>query len=200
MMPFRWNPDKNEYLKIGRSISFEEITLAIAADGVLDELRHPNLEKHPNQSVLVVALDGYVYLVPYVEESNHYFLKTVIPSRKATRDYLLRSTPDEKLDAFEKDILDAYEQGELKSTSPSKARLAIFKSSATATFLKEKRINIRLSAPDLMDIQARALEEGMPYQTLIASVLHKFVSGRLVEPSSSPTSRSNGTRQKRRAP
>ena len=105
-----------------------------------------------------------------------------------------------KLDAFEKDILDAYEQGELKTTSPSKARLAKFKASATATFLKEKRINIRLSAPDLMDIQARALEEGMPYQTLIASVLHKFVSGRLVEPSSSLTSRSSGTRQKRRAP
>jgi len=105
-----------------------------------------------------------------------------------------------KLDAFEKDILDAYEKGELETTSPSKARLAKFKAAATATFLKEKRINIRLSSPDLMDIQARALEEGMPYQTLIASVLHKFVSGRLVEPPSSLTSRSSGTRQKRRAP
>jgi predicted DNA binding CopG/RHH family protein len=105
-----------------------------------------------------------------------------------------------KLDAFEKGILAAYEKGKLKSTSPSKAELAKFKAAATATFLKEKRINIRLSTPDLMDIQARALEEGMPYQTLIASVLHKFVSGRLVEPPPSPTSRSSGTRQKRRAP
>ena len=96
MKPFRWNPDKNETLKIERSISFEEIALAIEADGLLDELRHPNLEKYPNQSVLVVALDGYVYLVPYVEESDYYFLKTVIPIRKATRDYFLRSTPDEK--------------------------------------------------------------------------------------------------------
>jgi hypothetical protein len=96
MKPFRWNPDKNETLKIERSISFEEIALAIEADGLLDELRHPNSEKYPNQSVLVVALDGYVYLVPYVEESDYYFLKTVIPSRKATRDYLLRSTPNEK--------------------------------------------------------------------------------------------------------
>lgn len=105
-----------------------------------------------------------------------------------------------KLDAFEKDILAAYEKGELKSTSPSKAKLAKFKAAATATFLKEKRVNIRLSTPDLMDIQARALEEGLPYQTLIASVLHKFVSGRLVESSSSLTSRSSGTRQKRRVP
>ena len=105
-----------------------------------------------------------------------------------------------KLDAFEKDILDAYEKGELKSTSPSKVKLAKFKAAATATFLKEKRVNIRLSTPDLMDIQTRALEEGMPYQTLIASVLHKFVSGHLVEPPSSPTYRSSATRQKRRAP
>ena len=105
-----------------------------------------------------------------------------------------------KLNAFEKDILTAYEKGELKSTSPSKTKLAKFKAAATATFLKEKRVNIRLSTPDLMDIQARALEEGMPYQTLIASVLHKFVAGRLVERSSSLTPRSRGTRQKRRAP
>jgi predicted DNA binding CopG/RHH family protein len=103
-----------------------------------------------------------------------------------------------RLDAFEKDLLTAYEKGELKSTSPSKAKLARFKAAATATFLKEKRVNIRLSTPDLMDIQARALEEGMPYQTLIASVLHKFVSGRLVEHSSSLTARADGPRPKRR--
>ena len=90
MKPFRWNHDKNESLKAERSISFEEIVLAIEADGLLDELRHPNPEKHPNQSVFVVALEGYVYLVPYVEEPDYYFLKTVIPSRKATRDYLFK--------------------------------------------------------------------------------------------------------------
>jgi hypothetical protein len=96
MKPFRWNHDKNEALKIEREISFEEMVLAIEADGLLDELRHPNPEKYPNQSVFVIALDGYVYLLPYVEEPGYYFLKTVIPSRKATRDYLLRSNPDEK--------------------------------------------------------------------------------------------------------
>ena len=105
-----------------------------------------------------------------------------------------------KLDAYENEILSAYETGKLKSASPSKAELAKFKAAASATFLKEKRVNIRLSTPDLMDIQARALEEGLPYQTLIASVLHKFVSGRLVESSSSLTPRSRGTPQKRGAP
>lgn len=79
-----------------RSVSFEEIVLAIEADGLLDELRHPNPEKYPNQSVFVVTFDAYVYLVPYVEEPDYFFLKTVIPSRKATRDYLTRSNPDEK--------------------------------------------------------------------------------------------------------
>ena len=96
MKPFRWNHEKNEALKIQRGISFEEIVLAIEADGLLDELRHTNPDKYPNQSILVIALEAYVYLAPYVEEPDHYFLKTVIPSRKATRDYLLRSNPDEK--------------------------------------------------------------------------------------------------------
>jgi len=88
MKPFRWNHVKNEMLKVERSISFEEIVLAIEAGGLLDELCHPNSDKYPNQSVLIVALDEYAYLVPYVEEADHYFLKTIIPSRKATRDYL----------------------------------------------------------------------------------------------------------------
>lgn len=96
MKPFRWNHDKNEVLKTDRSISFEEIVLAIEANGLLDVLCHPNPERYANQSILVVTLGGYVYLVPYVEEPDYFFLKTVIPSRKATRDYLLRSNPDEK--------------------------------------------------------------------------------------------------------
>lgn len=100
-----------------------------------------------------------------------------------------------KLDAYEEAILAAYDKGKLRSTSPSKTKLTKFKAAATATFIKERRINIRLSSPDLMDIQARALEEGIPYQTFIASVLHKYASGRLVE----KPLRSSGTRQKRRA-
>ena len=86
-----------------------------------------------------------------------------------------------KLDAFEKEILYAYENGDLKFTPPSRKELLKFRTAATATFIKDRRINIRLSTPDLMDIQARAMEEGLPYQTFIASVLHKFASGRLVE-------------------
>lgn len=105
-----------------------------------------------------------------------------------------------KLDKYEKEILADYDKGVLKPMSLSKAKLSKYKAAATATFLKEKRVNIRLTTPDLMDIQARALEEGMPYQTLIASVLHKFVSGRLVEQSSKLTTRTSSSPRKRGTP
>jgi predicted DNA binding CopG/RHH family protein len=104
-----------------------------------------------------------------------------------------------KLDEFEKDILDAYEKGDLISTKPSTKEKDKYKVAAQATFLKDRRVNIRLSSPDLMDIQARAMEDGVPYQTLIASVLHKYVSGRLVETPSRLTTRSTGRAKKLRA-
>lgn len=88
MKPFRWNSEKNEALKEGRGVSFESMVVAIEAGGLLDILAHPNERKYPHQRVLVVARDGYAYLVPFVEDDDYFFLKTVIPSRKATRDYL----------------------------------------------------------------------------------------------------------------
>ena len=88
MKPFRWNHKKNEQLKAERNMSFEEIVLAIEADGLLDVVAHSNLGKYPHQQMFVVAVEQYASLVPFVEETEYYFLKTVIPSRKATRDYL----------------------------------------------------------------------------------------------------------------
>ena len=88
MKPFRWNHEKNEQLKAERNMSFEEIVLAIEADGLLDIVAHSNLGKYPHQRMFVVAVEQYAYLVPFVEKTEYYFLKTVIPSRKATRDYL----------------------------------------------------------------------------------------------------------------
>ncbi|MCS6290130.1 MAG: BrnT family toxin [Nitrospira sp.] len=88
MKPFRWNHEKNEQLKAERNISFEEIVLAIEADGLLDIIVHSNPSKYPQQRMFVVAIEQYAYLVPFVEETEYYFLKTVIPNRKATRDYL----------------------------------------------------------------------------------------------------------------
>jgi len=85
---FRWNSVKNEELLAQRGVSFERVVVAIENGGLLDVLTHPNASRYPRQRVMVVTWDGYAYLVPYVEEPEHYFLKTVIPSRKATRDYL----------------------------------------------------------------------------------------------------------------
>jgi predicted DNA binding CopG/RHH family protein len=84
------------------------------------------------------------------------------------------------LDAYEAEVLRAYEAGELESVA-TKEELARLRAAARATATKDRRVNIRLSSGDLQDIQARALEEGIPYQTLIASVLHKYVTGRLTE-------------------
>ena len=88
MKPFRWASEKNEPLKLARGVSFESIVVAVEADGLLDIVAHPNKGKYPHQKVLVVSFDSYVYLVPFVEEADYFFLKTVIPSRKATREYL----------------------------------------------------------------------------------------------------------------
>jgi predicted DNA binding CopG/RHH family protein len=104
-----------------------------------------------------------------------------------------------KTDKLEKELLDAYESGELVSERPSKAEKDKFKAAAQTTFVKDRRVNIRLASPDLIDIQARAREEGVPYQTLIASVLHKFVSGRLIEKPSCLTTSSTRNARKRSA-
>lgn len=94
MKVFRWNAEKNEALRAERGISFERMVVAIETGGLLDILSHPNPGKYPGQRVLVVGCDGYAYLVPFVEEETYFFLKTIIPSRKATRDYLNQGETD----------------------------------------------------------------------------------------------------------
>ena len=85
-----------------------------------------------------------------------------------------------KLDAYEEEVLEAYESGKLK-LSATKAEMAQMKAAARATAMKDQRINIRLSVGDLRDIRAKALQGGVPYQTLIASVIHKYVTGKFSE-------------------
>jgi len=101
--------------------------------------------------------------------------------------------------SYEERISEDYEKGRFKSVAPSKAELKSFRAAARATFIKDRRVNVRLSSPDLIDIQTRAAEEGVPYQTLIASVLHKFVTGRFTEKSSRLTTRSSRRAKRRRA-
>jgi len=86
--PFRWSPEKNEALRTERGLTFEAVVVAIESGGLLDILSHPNKARYPRQRIMVVEIDGYTHLVPFVEEEEHFFLKTIIPSRKAMRDYL----------------------------------------------------------------------------------------------------------------
>jgi len=95
---------------------------------------------------------------------------------------------------YEEDILASFEMGEWQSVPDLKDEIARYATSAASTLTKDKRINIRLSSRDLEDVQTRAAEEGMPYQTLIASILHKYVSGRLIEASPPSIMRSTGAR------
>jgi hypothetical protein len=88
MKYYSWSPEKNEILKKERHISFEEIVFHIENGDEVDIFDHPNQERYPNQKISVVVVEGYAYLVPYVESETEVFLKTIIPSRKATRRYL----------------------------------------------------------------------------------------------------------------
>ena len=88
MKTYAWNPEKNELLKLERGISFEEIVLHIQLGNELDIYDHPNQERYPNQKVSVIDVEGYIYLVPFIENEKEIFLKTIIPSRKATKQYL----------------------------------------------------------------------------------------------------------------
>lgn len=88
MKPFNWNHIKNQHFIEERQISFEDILFSIQKGRLLDDIEHSNKAKYPGQRIFVVEVDGYAYLVPYVESDKDIFLKTVIPSRKATKQYL----------------------------------------------------------------------------------------------------------------
>ncbi|MCB1934302.1 MAG: BrnT family toxin [Nitrosomonas sp.] len=88
MKPISWNTDKNASLKAERGVSFEDVVFHIMAGDILDTVDHPNQKRYPGQQVHVIAIEEYVYLVPFVESDEEVFLKTIIPSRKAKKSYL----------------------------------------------------------------------------------------------------------------
>ena len=88
MSEFDWSDEKNEILDRTRGVCFEDVVVCIQNGGVLDVVRHPNRERYPRQKMIVLNMEGYVWLVPYVKEDGVRFLKTIIPSRKATKEYL----------------------------------------------------------------------------------------------------------------
>ena len=90
MKYFDWNADKNEKLKAERDIGFEDCLIAIENGNMLDIIEHKNKNKYPNQKIFIINIDSYGYLIPFVEDKEKIFLKTIIPSRQATKKYILK--------------------------------------------------------------------------------------------------------------
>lgn len=86
---FDWSEEKNEKLKEERGVSFEEVLVAVSEGKVLDVVEHPNRKKYANQKILIIEINNYAYLVPFVEDRDKIFFKTIIPNRKASEKYLL---------------------------------------------------------------------------------------------------------------
>ena len=88
MKYYVWSPEKNEKLKVERNISFEDVVLHILQGDEIAIIEHPNQDRYPGQKISIVVIEDYAYLVPYMETEDEIFLKTIIPSRKATRKYV----------------------------------------------------------------------------------------------------------------
>ena len=88
MKTISWSPEKNKLLQEERGLSFEDVVLHISNGDILDTFEHPNQERYPGQQIHVIDIEGYAYLVPFLESEDEVFLKTIIPSRKATKAYL----------------------------------------------------------------------------------------------------------------
>ena len=88
MWYFDWSEQKNRLLKHDRQISFEMVIAHVMSGGLLDIVEHPNQNRYPHQKMMIVQIEDYAFLVPFVEDEGRLFLKTVIPSRKATKRYL----------------------------------------------------------------------------------------------------------------
>ena len=84
---YRWDEDKNASLKATRGFSFDDAIDEMSKNGVLDNYRHPNSERYPNQYIYVISLDGYIHYIPYVIDGDDIFLKNIIPSRKLNKKY-----------------------------------------------------------------------------------------------------------------
>jgi uncharacterized DUF497 family protein len=88
MRVFQWNNEKNEWLKKHRGVCFEQVVILLKQEHVLEVIKHPNRDKYPDQMIAIVRINDYAYLVPYIQKGEEIFLKTIIPSRKATNKYV----------------------------------------------------------------------------------------------------------------
>lgn len=98
MKQYNWDEEKNMLLKKERGICFEDVLYYLENDMLLDRYDNPNQKKYPGQKLYVINIEGYAYIVPFVDSEEEIFLKTIIPSRKATKKYLRKEAGENELD------------------------------------------------------------------------------------------------------
>jgi predicted DNA binding CopG/RHH family protein len=185
MQYLNWNPEKNEILKRERGISFEEIAYLIESGQVIGIEENPG---YPNQKMYVLEIDNYAIIVPYVENDDEIFSKTAFLSRKYTKKIRfeggmmnkIKKNVFKPIDQEEKDLMESIEHDEWQPVKNFDQERKKAIEAARNTLKKDKRINLRLSQRDYHQIQIKAIEEGIPYQTLISSIVHKYLDGSLV--------------------
>lgn len=179
MKNITWDYYKDQSLRKNRNISFEEITLLVA-EGYLVDILENQSPKYRGQKIMLVNKNRYIYCIPYLEDEKEVRLITVFPSRKLTRIYLEEVREQmEPYDSYEKELIASLDNNEWKSVEQGEVMRDQMQENAKAALHKRTRINLRLPDKDLEAIKLKALEEGLPYQTLIVSVLHKYVNGKL---------------------
>lgn len=180
MKSFDWEENKNNELRSSRNITFEDVLFFIERGEIIDILENPNQEKYPGQRFFILNINEYIYYVPFVEDDDKIFLKTIIPSRKYKKIFR-RKAMNTNYNDDELNIVEAIETRIYKSVDNLENEKKRYSEYAANAIRKDKRVNIRISDRDLKSIQRKAIEEGIPYQTLISSLLHKYLNGRLVD-------------------
>lgn len=180
MKYYDWNDEKNELLKKLRGVSFEQVVLAIVSGDLIDRVKHPNPDKYPNQRVFWVRTEDSIYSVPYVEDDEKMFLITILLNSRTTKKYFRRQEMKkvQYIDQEEMELAKSLEAEEWVSDLTKKEKKQ-YEEYARNSLTKQKRINIRMTERDLKKIQAKAIEEGLPYQSLISMLIHKYNEGKV---------------------
>ena len=177
---YAFDPEKNAWLIRERGVSFEQMIALIEGGKVIQVLEHPDKERYPEQLLYEVDVNGYVHVVPVVRARSDPVSQDNLSEPKGdqeTHEGRARMKKAEFYDDEERKLITAYERGEFKPVKNQKEAKRTAVQAAKRYTRKDARINIRLSSADLEMLKQRAVEEGLPYQSLIASVLHKYVSG-----------------------
>lgn len=174
MSIFNWNDEKNKLLKETRNISFERIVLAISQNKILEVYNHPNENRYPNQKIYEIEINNYVYLVPFIEDGDEIFLKTIIPSRKATKKFK-KTRMKTKYDTEELEILEKYENQKLIKTSTKDFDIKQAILSAQNTIEQKTEIKIKVSEKDIKELKLKEFETGVPFDKIISALIHSYL-------------------------